>query len=231
MRLEDVELLPSVIISDIDPKKLGRVKCTVPGYLNGETMSVANMPWVYPLTMSGYQSFSRPIKGQKVWVMKNLKNEKEYWYFPMFELNKASKEYLDGPYGQDHPEIVYARNSGGSSATLTYDDSGGFNMTVNRHHIQVMHDGTVDITGGSGSVRIKSGVVYTGTAEDGYEPALMGRKVNKCLSKLSAQLKALATKAQADPHTAILAQGFRDAADTISPSALNECLCKSTEVN
>ena len=137
MKFTDLELIPSVIINDIDPKKLGRVRCTVPGYINGETMAVSRMPWIMPLNMNGYQQFSHPMKGQKVWVIKNHTNENEYWYIPFFELNEDSKSYLSQVYDQDHPEILFSRNSGGYHALMTYDDKNGYIVNINEKVIKI----------------------------------------------------------------------------------------------
>ena len=137
MKFTDLELIPSVIINDIDPKKLGRVRCAVPGYINGETMAVSRMPWIMPLNMNGYQQFSHPMKGQKVWVIKNHTNENEYWYIPFFELNEDSKSYLSQVYDQDHPEILFSRNSGGYHALMTYDDKNGYIVNINENLIAV----------------------------------------------------------------------------------------------
>ena len=74
MTLSNCELIPSVIYDTNDPLKLGRIKCVVPGFIDNSTMSLENMPWVRPLDMGRHQSFSKPVKGFKVWVLINKAN-------------------------------------------------------------------------------------------------------------------------------------------------------------
>ena len=106
MLLNNCELIPGVVQSSKDPENLGRIKCVIPGVIDSETMSLENMPWAYPLGMAHYQSFSKPIEGQKVWVLINKSNYNEYWYLPFFEYNDKTKEYLNsGVYENDNPLI------------------------------------------------------------------------------------------------------------------------------
>ena len=74
MTLSNCELIPSVIYDTNDPLKLGRIKCVVPGFIDNSTMSLENMPWVRPLDMGRHQSFSKAVKGFKVWVLINKAN-------------------------------------------------------------------------------------------------------------------------------------------------------------
>ena len=68
MKFSETELLPGVVIDVDDPKMLGRVKATVPTLFDENIMNKEGMPWIYPLTMIGYQGFSKLQKGSKIYL-------------------------------------------------------------------------------------------------------------------------------------------------------------------
>ena len=92
MQLSNCELLPGVIEDVEDPMKIGRIKCIIPGYVD-PSFSKENMPWVRPLFMYNHQSFSKPIKGYKVWILVNKVNYNEYWYFHFLNLMMLLKNF------------------------------------------------------------------------------------------------------------------------------------------
>ena len=108
MKLSNVDVVPGVIVDTKDPKKLGRVKINAPALMRGnnsgdtygvvETIDNNVLPWVYPLTMSRYQSFSKQLEGMKVWVLNNTENYNEYWYIPMFDYIDVTEEIVSEKY-------------------------------------------------------------------------------------------------------------------------------------
>lgn len=235
MNLADFDLIPSVIISDVDDEHLGRVKCTVPGYLNGDTMSVKRMPWVYPFAMAGYQHFSRPIKGQKVWVLKNIRTENQYWYIPMFEFNEMTEGYInedENTYKSDHPEVVFSRKSGGYEGIMIYDDNNGIRQIVNGNRIQIHPNGDIEVESDGTVVKIHDHKVYIGSDDgSGYEPAIKGKQLSNLFSKLNEAFTLLHEAASKNPYTGALEPGFMKCKLATSNDEVKKTLCNNTEVN
>ena len=134
MKVSNVEVVPGVIVDTKDPKKLGRVKINAPALMRGnnsgdtygvvETIDNNVLPWVYPLTMSRYQSFSKQLEGMKVWVLNNTENYNEYWYIPMFDYIDVTENIVSEKYDND-VEVLMSRKNGDGSAAIYYDRSGG----------------------------------------------------------------------------------------------------------
>ena len=95
MKFSDAEILPAVVVDNKDPKNIGRIKVAIPGKWDTASICVQNLPWVMPLTQSGYQSFSKQTNGSKVWVINNKANLHEYWYIPMFDMNANTASDVD----------------------------------------------------------------------------------------------------------------------------------------
>ena len=191
MLLNNCELTPAVILSVDDPKKLGRIKCIIPGIIDSSTMSEENIPWCYPFSMSRYQSFSKCIPGQKVWVLINKSNYNEYWYLPFFEYNEISKNHLEEVYDNDNPEIFMSRCLGENNAMSTYDDKNGFSEKIGDHHIDLHPEGHVSIVGGDGQVDINGGIVTLGNKDKGVEPTIKGTTFMDHLKTINAALNAV----------------------------------------
>ena len=206
MTLSNCELIPSVIYDTNDPLKLGRIKCVVPGFIDNSTMSLENMPWVRPLDMGRHQSFSKPVKGFKVWVLINKANYNEYWYIPFFEYNDISKEYLDSTY-EDQPEIIISHNNGGNHAMLTYDEKNGYNIKLGQHHIELHPNGHISILGGEMEVDI-DGEIKIGQKNGDYQRAVKGEPLKNILDNLNKAFNALQTSASSSPFTSHLGAGF-----------------------
>ena len=206
MTLSNCELIPSVIYDTNDPLKLGRIKCVVPGFIDNSTMSLENMPWVRPLDMGRHQSFSKPVKGFKVWVLINKANYNEYWYIPFFEYNDISKEYLDSTY-EDQPEIIISHNNGGNHAMLTYDEKNGYNIKLGQHHIELHPNGHISILGGEMEVDI-DGEIKIGQKDVDYKRAVKGDPLKNILDELHQYFGELATAASNNSFTSHLSPGF-----------------------
>jgi len=215
MQLHNCELLPAVIVDVEDPKKLGRIKCVIPGYVD-PSFSKENMPWVRPLSMYNHQCFSKPIKGYKVWVLVNKSNYNEYWYFPFFELNDVSKEFLESTYDKHNPEVIISHNCGGNHATLTYDEENGFSIRLGQHHIKLHPDGKITILGGDGIIEIEGSKIKIGNTGGTDEPAVLGDKLVTILDKLKDAM--LILKGESQGMLSPLYKGFDKAVEALSPS-------------
>jgi len=229
MKLKDCELVPAVIQSTDDPLKLGRIKCDIPGLVDHNTMSIENMPWIRPIFMNRSQTFSKPVVGFKVWVLINKSNYNEYWYFPFFELNDISKEFLESVYDSDNPEIFMSHNNGSLNAMSTYDDQNGFTIKIGEHHIELHPDGHISLLGGSGEVDIDGSHIKVGKKDGNYEHAVMGDSLKEILEKLHKGFNKLKQDASSDSHTAKLIPGFQECQSALSD--LDPIIAENTKVN
>ena len=229
MNLSDFELLPGVVQTADDPDFRGRIKCIIPGIFDPGTMPDDTLPWVYPLCMSRYQSFTKLMKGSKVWVLNNTKNKFEYWYLPMFDYHsQKSKEYLSENYGND-PELIILRDNGGTLARMTYDDTNGYDIKLNEDYIQIKPGNKIEIKAAEGKVKIDGSLVYTGVDADTYEPCVLGNQLVDLLSKLQGAIDGVKGAAGGSPFTSHLAGPLGKCSSILSEA--NKILAKNTLLN
>ena len=122
MKLSDYEFFPGSIIDVADPKYQGRVKANVPTLFD-PSMNKDGLPWIYPFTMGGNQSFSKMTEGSKIWVFRNRTNYNEFWYVPMFELKADTRELLGSDDTYENGEVLLSRNMGSMSVYIYYNDT------------------------------------------------------------------------------------------------------------
>lgn len=228
MKLADIELLPGVIFDTADPKHQGRVKCVVPTIFDVSTMDKEGIPWIYPLTMAGYQQYSSPKKGTKVWVMHNKTNYQEFWYFPMFELTGATKniiigaeESAEGESGEQKAneedysdtEVLVSRQIGtNNNVTIYTSPSKGIMLQYgNASSININKDGEVILTCDDARVEVRDGKVFTGKSEIFEDSSLtqrtiLGDNLNKLFMNISTGLSALISTAAQSPYTMTLCE-------------------------
>ena len=227
MKLQNCELVPAVIQSTDDPLKLGRIKCDIPGLIDHNTMSMENMPWIRPIIMNRSQSFSKPVVGFKVWVLINKSNYNEYWYFPFFELNDISTEFLESVYDSDNPEIFMSHNNGSLNSMSTYDDQNGFSTKIGENHIELHPDGHISLLGSSGEVDIDGSHIKVGKKDGDYEPTVKGESLKNILSKLYSGFTTLYNST--DHFTAVLKPGFKECLEAVQD--LKPIIANTTKVN
>lgn len=221
MLLNNCELIPAVIQSVKDPKKLGRIKCVIPGIIDNSTMSEENMPWCYPFGMNAYQSFSKCIPGQKVWVLINKSNYNEYWYLPFFEYNEISKEYLEGVYDNDNPEILVSRSLGDNSALSTYDDKAGFSERIGDNHIDLHPDGHISLVGGEGEVDIDGGSIKIGKIGGEDTEAVRYKELKEMLTGIYEAFVEMGA-VSSSPFLSPLAKVSQKALEKLTPNKINQ---------
>lgn len=210
MKLKDCELTVGVVVSVEDETHSGRIKCIIPGIINNK-ISEKNSPWIRPLMMGGYQTFSKEMVGSKVWILINHNNYNEYWYFPFFELNNVAIVELAETYDNDQPEIFMSHDTGGNNAISMYDEKNGYRMMIGGHHIALAPDGHVSLVGNSGEVDINGSKVQIGAVGGAYEKAVLGEKLQSILSNLQTDMDKLAEDAGKNPYTSALIPGFQNA--------------------
>lgn len=214
MKLGDkVELVLGIVIEDNDPKKLGRVKVSAPGYFDREVMSIEAIPWVYPFSMNYCTSFSHMPLGKKVWLLVNNENEEEYWYIPFHELHQHTKDAIGIDASSD---VIFSRDLGGGLVQIYQNPGEGLVIKNNGQTVTLDNNGNIIAKTGDATVKISGNNVFLGKDESEWEPLVLGNKLSDLLSQLSSDLTNLSTAAQASPYTATLAESFRTAAQNVT---------------
>lgn len=229
MRLSNVELIQSVIIDVDDPAKQGRIKCIVPGIFENSDDKEC-YPWINPLGMTRYQSFSKEMNGAKVWVIQVKDNYNEFYYIPLFDKIGITTEFLEEKY-DENPEIVYMRDNCGQTAKITYDQIDGCMIQVNSAFVNIRPDSEIHCHTENCDIHMKKGSVFIGS-DDGaeHEPAVLGNKLSDILLNLKnamATLQSASSSGQFDNPA--LTAGFQQAVNALS--SYNEIKCEKTKVN
>ena len=230
MKLSEAELLPGVCIDIKDPTYLGRVKAEVPTVFNSQEMSKEGLPWIYPLNLNGYQSFSALREGSKIWVLKD-KDNTEFWYWPMFELNEDVREIISSDESDYiESEVVFARNMGTSSVYLYFNPTEGIMLKCGDNSlINITPNNEIFVKAGDGRVTIKNDHVYIGDGEEG-EPAVLGDKLKNLLQEMSSIFGGMSAKCANPYNLPALAPDFLQLQSKIS-TALPQLLCTNTNVD
>lgn len=227
MKFKDVELLPGVVIDCKDPKMIGRVKVTVPGLFDSTQMDKEGIPWVYPISMPGYQRFSKLQNGSKVWVFKQEGNYREFWYMPMFQLHEGTRNIVSE---YEEPDVLLARSAGENSVYIYYTDKQGIMLKLGPDSsINIKPNGDILSKSGEGQVLISGGKVYIGK-ESPNEPAVLGNQLYDLLSQLASDLQTLSSKAGSSPYTSTLVEPFATASTNVT-SKLKNILAERTIVS
>lgn len=228
MKFKNVELLPGTIIDAADPKQIGRVKCDVPGVFDSSSMSKEGLPWIYPLAQPGFQRWSTPLKGHKVWVFKTTDNYQEFWYIPMAQLTTGTKDIISGN-DYENAEVLISRNMGPQSMKMYYKESEGFVIEYGTARININPSQEISIDASGASVQLKNGKVYLGNGAEG-EHAIKGDTLYELLQNLQNKLMETSSTASKDPFTATLASSLMGCADAIGDT-LKYIVCDYTLVN
>ncbi len=223
MKLSNVEMVLGVCVSNNDPKKLGRIKVTSPGRFDTATMAIEGLPWVYPLTTNGYQSYSTITEGGKVWLIDNKDNSDEFWYIPYHELNADTKGAIGGDVDTD---VCFSRNVGGKLVQLYHNSTDGVVLRNADTVVKLASDGACVIESDNGTIRIEGNTVYCGKKDGAQEPMVRGNVLQDILNNLAKNLKSLWQTSAQNPYTAPLAQTFMNASNDITNS-ISELLSSS----
>ena len=219
--LIDYYIILSIVAYDNDPLKFGRIKCSIPGVIHTDTTQEEAMPWVRPFKMFGYQTFSRPIVGQKVWVLANKNNYNEFWWYPYHETTDLVQNYLNENY-DNQPDIFNARETGSAQIMFTYDDQNGYKMSIGDDFINLKPDNSAKIHCDEARVMLEGNRTYCGGGDDtgSYEPCVMGNKCKTMRNKLSTDFAVLSQLADSSPYTKHLKPGIDNLKNHITADIL-----------
>lgn len=230
MKLSDYEFFPAVTVDVADPKHIGRVKVNAPTVFSSD-MATECLPWVYPFSMAGYQRFSSPREGQKVWLFRNTKNPKECWYMPMPELTDDSKELIKEDADYEEAEVVMSRNMGNMSVQIYYNDKDGLMIKDgDSSTININKDHEIEIINGKAKVILKDDHVYIGDGETG-EPAVMGDKLENLLKDFFTKVQSAVSKTTPPQYSLPLYAGDLASAASSALGKLSQIKAKNTNVD
>lgn len=226
-KLIEYNLTLGVVDYDNDPLKLGRVKCTIPGVIHSGSTPEEAMPWVRCFKMGAYQTFSRPNKGQKVWILYSKSNYNEFWYFPYHEQIDITQDYIK-EYYDDNCDVLHARHSGNGDCMMTYDDKQGYIFKIGDDHINITPEKRIEIDCDECRMCIEGNQVYLGDKDkDSKEAAVMGQKCQEMRGKVMQALANLSQAAGSSPYTTHLAKPILDVQKAFNA----DILAKKTFVN
>lgn len=220
MELLKCDVKPGVVVSANDPEMLGRIKACSPAEFT-PNMDSELLPWCYPMDMRHYQSFSKMINGAKVWIIKNNDNYNEYFYIPMFEEINITKDFLSEHYDDD-PEILIARDNGGTNVMISYNSSTGIELKLKDLYFQIHPNSDILIHSNNVDINIKSGKIYLGAPGDAYEPGVFGQKLADILSSLKAGFDSLVNASAVAPLDP-LTDGFIKCQEALQSAETIKC--------
>lgn len=190
MKLKDIELVPGVVINANDPEHIGRVKAVVPGIFD-TSMSEEALPWIHPLTMAGYQQFSKLQRGSGIWLFKNMLGDmRELWYIPMFQLYCDASDIVS--MGKDS-DIIFSRIGGPDSANFRYVAGEGMVMNVgDDNSLSMKSDGTMSLKSGGTHMSMGSGRFTIGDPKSAQNMVL-GNNLTSLLENLKGNIEKVAS--------------------------------------
>ena len=196
--LADYEFLPAVIVETDDPMNYGRIKVSALGAYNASNSSTAQLPWCYPFTMHGNNTYSSYEKGSKVWLLRNTKRQDENWFIPMYEHHSMTQNFIDGSDPKNKPEVISMRNNGGSQSSITYDHSGGYNISTGGSgggaSLNVGTDSSATMSGGGSAVNTSGSGVTLGSPGEDEHPAVLGDKLSDLIYDILSALQIFSTE-------------------------------------
>lgn len=229
--LEEYRIILSTIDYNDDPMKFGRIKCTIPGVIHAATSTKEAMPWIRPFKMDGYQTFSKPNVGQKVWVLMSKTNYDEYWWFPYFETSDLVQDYLNANY-ENQPDVFNARSGSAGDAIFTYDDENGYTMKLGDNLFNMHPKGNITLSNQSDThMKIEDNKVYCGQGGvNSHQRCVMGDKceaMRRNLSACFATLEMIASGPECSPFVQKMGPVFHNLSEQIT----EDILAKNTFVN
>ena len=196
--LADYEFLPAVIVETDDPMKYGRIKVSALGAYNANNSSTAQLPWCYPFTMHGNNTYASYEKGSKVWLFRNTKRQDENWFIPMYEHHAMTQDFIDASDPKNKPEVISMRNNGGSQSSITYDHGGGYNISTGGSgggaSINVGTCSSATMSGGGSAVNTSGSGVTIGSPGEDEHPAGLGDKLSDLIYDILSALQIFSTE-------------------------------------
>lgn len=231
--LIDYYIIESVVEYNDDPLKIGRVRCSIPGVIHHTTTPTKEaLPWVRPFKMYCYQTFTKPLKGQKVWVLVNKSNYNEFWWFPFYETIDIVQGYLN-EYYDDTPDVFHAREDFVTPVMHTWDDKQGYKWVIGEDYIDFFPTREFKLKVNECNINIKDNIIEIGgDVEGNYERAVKGDTFETWRNDMKKKCMAVAKDAENNSYTIHLVQSLKILAEEFTKYAgEGKILCKKCHVN
>lgn len=229
--LIDYYIIESVVEYTDDPLKIGRVRATIPGVIHHETTpNKEALPWIRPFKMYCYQTFTKPLPGQKIWVLVNKSNYNEFWWFPYSEIIDIVKGYLEEYYNET-PDVFHAREGFVTPIMSTWDDKQGYKWVIGEDYIDFFPTREFKLKVNECNINVVDNIIKIGGDSAGdYEPGIKGKQMCILLGKLKTMCEAVAQAADASPYTKHLNIPLKEFANQFT-AMNNDIVCKKLHVN
>lgn len=205
----DYEFLPAVIVETDDPLKYGRIKVTALGAYNANKSLPAQLPWCYPFTMWGNNTYTTYEKGSKVWLIRNKKRQDENWFIPMYEQHGMTQDFVNNSSHSDKPEIISMRNKGGEQSSITYDHTNGYKISTGGSGggagLNIGTDSTAVMNAGESIITANNNGVSIGKMEETEHPSVLGDKLKELFQSIFKEIYEFANALSADPYAKVAA--------------------------
>jgi len=232
--LIDYYIIESVIEYVDDPLKIGRIRASIPGVIHhevGHTEKKEALPWIRPFKMYCYQTFTKPLKGQKVWILVNKSNYNEFWWFPFFETSNIVQGYLN-EYYEDTPDVFHSRDEFASPVMATWDNKQGYKWTIKEDYIDFFPSREFKLKVNDCNINVTPGNIIEVGGDNSpagpYEPAVMGLKCQNLRSGMQSACNAVKQAAGSSPYTSHLQAPLQQLADSFTAQGI---LCSKCHVN
>lgn len=196
MKLTNVDMMMGIVCDNNDPTNFGRVKVCIPGKWETSSMSVESLPWVYPLSMWGFQSFSKLEINSRVWVINNIESEFEYWYIPFFYLNENTLSKA----GKENSDVIISRTTSNGDMQIYYNASEGIVIKNGKSQVNIRPNGAIQCMTPDASVTVANGKIQLGNSGK-FEQAVHGNVLLNLINNLSDDLSKLQEAAASSPYT------------------------------
>lgn len=230
--LIDYYIIESVVEYNDDPFKIGRIRCSIPGVISHETTPKEALPWVRPFKMYCYQTFTKPLVGQKVWVMVNKSNYNEFWWFPFYETIDIVQGYLN-EYYDETPDVFHAREDFVTPVMHTWDDKQGYKWVIAEDYIDFFPTREFKLKVNECNINVVDNIIQIGgDGEGNYEKAVKGETFETWRNGMKDKCMAVAQEAKKDSHTMVLVPSLIKLAQEFTKYAgEGKILCKKCHVN
>jgi hypothetical protein len=200
MKLSKGTIRPGMVLEVFDN---GEIKATAPGLFTF-VEETEKLPPILPWQIgSNCNSFSKPKKGDEVWIMNFSDNPRQLYWFR--KDNAFNCDNID--FTEKNVEILCNRNIQGEWATIYLSDGSGWIISKGDTVMQIRQDGSIQLNTGFAHrvIDISPKGISLGSEGKSAHPAAYGDVVVDAITALTALLKQIQMVAMPNPYTAAIA--------------------------
>lgn len=208
MEFINARLTPGIVKEIVDD--YGTIKASAQAVFS-DAESTDVLPNVYPLLMTTTPGvYSRPVVGERVWVISNRDNPMQLMYFRQMQLTQEIDNVIDECGDDEQLHVLINREAKNGFAQLFFSDGTGWILRNDRTQIQLTDEKILLTTGSNNrTISIDDNGISLGTDGGSREPCVLGNQLKKLFNVLAEDFGELATQAAQGPYTSPLAQPFQ----------------------